>query len=420
MLLQELFRNLNLAEARRNPGQNEKLSGHPAAIKFLKGKDLRNYGVSMTSIPKLGINPGSNYNTPVGIYFYPAEFYMQMKEDDASKKLPFVDDAPYIQIFELAGNVEDIDKMDVTKYNSYISKLYANINKVSQLLNISENYAHKEIADALMSAGSQAKDSSYGGRLWYVLYTLSRAEGAQKRSSAAPRSSVIWNSLLRIIGMDGVIDNGAGIIHKNEPFQGVILDPRSLRHVETIENKSANKIDTMSNEFTNLANMKVDDYYVNNVVQYVRELNLKYNPAVRKYCDKIINNVVTHLQKWPGIYKRLDISDINYILQLTKNAEVVKELTVGYYAAKFPKVKQELDDIVAELQEYINDPAEKWEAKTDVRKKRAYEIIVPQYRRDAAQTMIASLKKFKNDPRASQMTEELSAILSKLEQYKPV
>ena len=75
MLLNELFYTPKIYEARSNPGQNAKLSGHPAAVKFLQGKDLNRYGVSMTSIPKLGINPGSNYNTPVGIYFYPAEFY---------------------------------------------------------------------------------------------------------------------------------------------------------------------------------------------------------------------------------------------------------------------------------------------------------------------------------------------------------
>lgn len=242
MLLIELFQ--NLSELRRNPAQNEKLSGHLAAVKFLKGKDLKNYGVSMTSLPKLGINPGSDYNTPLGIYFYPADYYMKIKGGDKPTKLPFVDDAAYIQIFELLGNIEDIDNLDVSKYNSYVSKLYANIDKVAKLIGQSENNTHKKMANALMSAGTQSNVKTYGGQLWYVMYMLSRLEEVDpdgysadgKRGAAAPRSSVIWNSLLRILGLSGVIDNGEGIIHQNEPYAGVIADPRSIKHLETIRN----------------------------------------------------------------------------------------------------------------------------------------------------------------------------------------
>ena len=422
MLLQELFHSINLSEARRNPGQNEKLAGHPAAVKFLEGLDhsVNHYGVSMTMIPKLGINPGSKFNTPVGVYFYPAEYYLERKAGSGGKnKLDYQDDAPYIQIFEIYGSIEYIDEIDSSAFNKYVGMLFKNIGKVAQLIGKSENNAEKHLANAIASSLTQAKKTdNYGGRLWYVLYSLSRDEGAQKRDNAAPRSAVIWNSLLRLIDIETAIDNGSGIIHENEPTQGVVLNPRNIKLVRTIENKTV-KDDPMSNDFMNLANMKVDDNYIKNVVQYVRELGLAYNPLYRKYSDKIIRNVMKQLQDWPGIYKRLDISDINFILELNKSAEVAKELTVGLYAAKFPKVRYELDSMMQELADYIADPAEKWAEKQEVRKKRAHAIIIDSLRTDHAKKMIRDLTPYKSDPRAAEMITYLNDVLekSKIEHY---
>lgn len=46
--------------------------GHPAAVAFLENKDRKRYAVTMTEIPKVGVNPSSGYNTPLGIYFLPS------------------------------------------------------------------------------------------------------------------------------------------------------------------------------------------------------------------------------------------------------------------------------------------------------------------------------------------------------------
>ena len=43
-----------------------------------------NLFVSLTAIPKLGINPRSHYYTPLGIYAYPAEYVFQK----VGRKLP--------------------------------------------------------------------------------------------------------------------------------------------------------------------------------------------------------------------------------------------------------------------------------------------------------------------------------------------
>jgi hypothetical protein len=422
MLLQELLQKLSkVDEARRNPEQNEKIAGHPAAVKFLKGKDLKSYGVSMTKIPKLGINPGSNYNTPVGIYYYPAEFYMSHKDSSTPTKLPFVDDAEYIQVFELQGNVIQIDELNSSQFNSYISKLYANINKVAQLLGLSEKNTEKLISTAIMQSGSKAKDSSYGGKLWFVLFAISRPGAGKpgydeedydnsKRGAAAPRSSVVWNSLLRMLGMDGVEDNGVGILHKNEPYQGVILDPRTLGKVTTFDNPKTD--DSFMNEYKNLASMKVNDGYIGDVVQYVRDTELAYNPKFRKYCDKIVNNVLELLRKTPGIYKRLSMDDIKFILQLNKKHEVIKELVTGLYKAKFPKIKEEMDQMIDDWQ--YNISSEHWQTLAPDRKERQRVMIAPPYLLDRAKKIIRDLTPFKSDMHAAQIIDYLETALEVL------
>jgi hypothetical protein len=226
-----------LSELRRNPTLNVKQEGHEAAVKYLltKGKYTKNFCVSMTNLPKLGINPGSTYNTPVGVYFYPADYYIRNKVDGL--EMPFQDDAPYIQIFEIVGNVEDISNMGREKYQTYVGKLMANVHRIAPLVFLTEKECYVYIADLAREAASEAKVDTYGGMLWYILYALSNYSGPQKRNAIAPRSSVIWNSIFRMIDVDAVIDEGEGIIHVNEKYQGVVINPRAIRQVNTFQNK---------------------------------------------------------------------------------------------------------------------------------------------------------------------------------------
>lgn len=239
MRIQEI---LLLLELRRNPAQNQKIAGHQEAIQFLKSKGAssthdNNYGVSMTAIPKLGVNPTTQYNTPVGIYFYPASYYIAQKSTGGF--LDFQDDAQYIQIFKFnPDKVLEIDTVNESEYNRYIGLLHSNINSIATLTGASENMIAQKIDEFEDNARGSAKIKSYGGYLWYVLWQLSLFhDNTDSRPQAqAKRSSTVWNTLFRLIGVDIIIDNSSGIIHGNEPCQGVVINPRSIQHVNTIEN----------------------------------------------------------------------------------------------------------------------------------------------------------------------------------------
>ena len=79
-----------ISEARRNPDQNPKIPVVNQLKKIFKDNyeyyyDPRDvvreyhddlYFVSMTKVDKLGINPTSKYNTPLGIYAYPLSYVL--------------------------------------------------------------------------------------------------------------------------------------------------------------------------------------------------------------------------------------------------------------------------------------------------------------------------------------------------------
>jgi hypothetical protein len=85
-----------ISEARKNPEQNPKVSINQAIRQRLnKTKDkidgaITNLFVSFTEIDKLGINPGSRYDTPLGIYAYPAKYVMhRIGNEREAARLPF-------------------------------------------------------------------------------------------------------------------------------------------------------------------------------------------------------------------------------------------------------------------------------------------------------------------------------------------
>lgn len=398
-----------LSELRRNPTQNVKAEGHAAAVMFLKskGRDVRNYGVSMTTLPKLGINPGSKYNTPVGIYFYPADYYVRKKEKN--RELEFQDGAPYIQVFELKGNIENIDGLNQSTYTAYLKRLYENAGKISTFINKSEKETTDLISQCVLDARTEAKTDSYGGHLWYILYALSFQAGKAKRENAPPRSSVVWNSILRLLGIDGLIDEGEGIIHENEPYQGVVLDPRSVRHVNTFTNVA--EADDLTSVYQNLADKPVNYNYVSEVIESIVMFNLKYNNKYATECKTIMNKVMQSLEANPTVYSRLDWDRVSLLLTFTP--KIRQKLTVDYYAQRFPKLQAELIAMITMWDEYRAQP--NWAEKSDMIKRRAYELSAPRHKVNQATEMLNNLTPYRTDPKAMPMIKFINDFMARLQ-----
>jgi hypothetical protein len=164
------------------------------------------WGVSMTMLPKLGINPqkGTSEDTPKGIYFYPLWYIWSWI--NSGKGLPWGNDFPYIQLFQYDNSHElkQQTKIDPAQVKQALSQ-----------------YCPKEIIE----------QTEYNGDAYWFIYNCLVSMGKGDETTI-----IRWNKVLRDLGFTSVMDNGSGWIATNEPAQGIILDPRIIKQVKTFEN----------------------------------------------------------------------------------------------------------------------------------------------------------------------------------------
>jgi len=85
-----------------------------------KYKDHDDIYFQMSNIPKLGINPQSNYDTPLGIYAYPLkEMYQSLCNND----LPFANDRKYVIVLKTRKNIIDLYDYNESNYKKDLEKI---------------------------------------------------------------------------------------------------------------------------------------------------------------------------------------------------------------------------------------------------------------------------------------------------------
>lgn len=80
--LKNIF-NYEVDGARRNPELNKKISIIDQLSPY---KDDPSYFISFTDINKIGLNPSTTYDTPLGIYTYPLK---EIWNDFVNNEIPF-------------------------------------------------------------------------------------------------------------------------------------------------------------------------------------------------------------------------------------------------------------------------------------------------------------------------------------------
>jgi len=206
----------NVWEARRNPEQNPKPESGMKELQAIAKtiSDPENWAISMTSEPKLGINPqvGISEDTPKGIYFYPLNYAL---DKTRYGKLPWGNDYPYIQLFQYdrSGEMTQQTKVDPTKLKQALLQ-----------------YCPEEVIQ------QASEEGDYDGTPYWFIYDCLSRLGQNDETNI-----VRWNKVLRDLGFTSVYDDGGGWIAYNEPTQGVVLDPRIIKQHKTINNKKQSK-----------------------------------------------------------------------------------------------------------------------------------------------------------------------------------
>ncbi len=221
-----------ISELRRNPEQNRQRDrGIATVAELLKGRNLERVGISMTELDKLGVNPQSRYDTPIGVYFYPAEYYLSL-----GGHVPFQRRAAYASVFEYGGRV-----LTTTEYTE--QDFQQDVERLQQLYPDSEAKYWAEQAMDPDESEMQPRIDTPAGWLWFVTMRVCYEQVydwgpiSKKTTASRPKHVARWNQILRQLGYDVVVDLGQAVIHEGEPTQGVILNPRVIRPIQRVANK---------------------------------------------------------------------------------------------------------------------------------------------------------------------------------------
>lgn len=225
-----------VTEARRKSSLNPKISVYDALKQRAADSPNKanNLYVSFTAVDKLGINPQSTYDTPIGIYAYPATYVLR-NGSRTMADLPFAGNQPYGNIFSVRddANIIFLDEVTDWEIDEISDTLETIFSKVS-------NELQNELRDIVEMSDYHARikwgDDSEGHMLWAIFYHAAGLYAKSVRGSEDKRN-IVWNWLNRQCGIDGYVDGGSGIIHESEPTQAVFFDPKVIIDVDRIKNK---------------------------------------------------------------------------------------------------------------------------------------------------------------------------------------
>ena len=185
--------------------------------------------VSFSDIPKLGINPRTEYNTPAGIYSYPLR---QMWPSIKSNTIPYAGERQYALVLQPRSSDGIVN---VATYTS---------GEFSRHMNLLEQKVIPKIAgpgvdldrfqDFFDEAKRESKQQNPAGWLWNITRLLA---SMWARSYNGPKPTVGWNAIMRALAITGVVDQqGSGLIHPNEPTQAVWFSANSLKLLSIARN----------------------------------------------------------------------------------------------------------------------------------------------------------------------------------------
>lgn len=235
-----------MKEARRNPHLNIKVSSYDALKPYSNDP---NCFVSFTWIDKIGINPQSQYATPIGIYTYPLKTIWKKYKIDTYKNIgaavPFAGEAPYIWLLKVNPDVNfvDMDDYTVQQYDRDKNKIkdFVLENKLDfpDYFSYENTPYEKRVSKAIEAWADFASTNDPIMKIWNITRNL-----ALDRAFLNPgkKDTVQWNFLLRrVLGYDGFVDYGNEYIHPNEPYQAVFLSKSSFTVIGQFYNKAREK-----------------------------------------------------------------------------------------------------------------------------------------------------------------------------------
>jgi len=235
-------RYIPLKELRSHPDKNPYISVWDYAVEYMNDPDVY---ISFTSIDKIGINPRSKYSTPVGIYCYPFEEFM---ERYVIKKVPNLDSieykkslrdfAPFVGEGHDAGKYVTFFKLKSSAKNSFVKDMftgYSNRNFSRDISILKKKYEDDfpyEWESFIEQSMSSAKEKNPIMFMWNITRELANILVNHNTRGGATKWTLVLN---KDLGYSGFGDESArGYIHPSEPMQAVFFGTRYFNVITRI------------------------------------------------------------------------------------------------------------------------------------------------------------------------------------------
>ena len=335
-----------LAEARKN-------WDHPAQQKVYGADKLRQYAnddniyISFTEIDKLGINPQSGYQTPIGIYTYPLkQVFGEMDKSHSVQEVPFAGKQPFIWICKPRVEVMELSNYRPSDLSSDIEKIKSYAIKIKHM---EPQQAIDFIQEAIANARGVANmDAS---KMWNITRTLAR-------------NPTEWNYILRtVLGYGAISDKtGMGLIHPSEKVQAVFLSKNALQIIDKLRNNETRLEFYKLKRLDKSGKIKRNPTIMNHIYRKTLGEDIHYATQTLESFEHAIRHYpVVALQRFRPVIECLQIHE-EYYEKFPKEVENIGKLIKSIASILKPKLEElkrqnqniPSDDLMARINTYTD------------------------------------------------------------------
>lgn len=323
----------DLFEARRNkdhpaqqidrvPNEKRGYAKRSTMERLEKYKDRDDVYISFTDLPKAGLNPASNYDTPIGVYCYPLKYYYEkalkyykdetdeLRYMNITKVIPYAGDRSFLYVLESKKPLPDVSDYSETDWKR-------DYNKLQEIVG---DRRAKKIFDMAVREFKFDFSSTlpFISNLWSVLGFISNYRNFFEYDRPVPdheipdfiksrKETVRKSVFLKRLGYYGFSDkNGLSVIHPNEPVQAFFLSSNDFNVIDKME---------LSKYRTSHHNkvMKVEDMPQSHIYRFIKKIK-KFGDDYEGITKYIFDNKLGHNLK----YLPDDVKSFNLINELIK------------------------------------------------------------------------------------------------------
>lgn len=213
--------------------------------------------VHFSNYPRMGLYLVNEYKTPIGFYSYP------LKRDRISN---FATERPYAVIIKPKPEARILDLETYSK---------ADYLRDFDLL-VAAGFDRERMESARVSA--YESDNKYASIIWNITRMLAKATTKYSSVSMYPGPkgggpTGLWTYLLwKVLGYDGVVDSGLGLIHGSEPSQAVWFNTTKVEVVDILKKDGESGVDKLFKEKN--PGLMVNKRMTTNDMESLSQLNL--------------------------------------------------------------------------------------------------------------------------------------------------